>query len=244
MTTSTATTDLRTITTLWPALQDTLDGLGTQSWPPAGRADLLRALDTRDADEVETDRRRAVLRRAAERSPEQIGTVNAPIDLRVYDTMRLVETTLVHLADTLAPQITRPAISHAPADWETRGWTAVDRALRNQCADDEQADPRRWRYVGLRTAEYAAGWLDARVRGMAGPFWMLTAAQLHHVEQVAAGCRDRVERALDLVTQERILDQPCSCGGRIVLRTGAGAPPMARCAGCERLWTMADTAAA
>ncbi|MFF4369658.1 hypothetical protein [Streptomyces sp. NPDC001594] len=236
MTTHPAAAHLIRIATLWPHLDDALDQRGT-NWL-ASRADLFRVLDQADAEE-------AAALRALERDPQQIGETPAPVSLRVLDTARLVETTLIHLADTLAPQITRPAISHAPDDWAARGWTAVDRALRNQCADDEQGDPRRWRYVGVRTVEYAAGWLHARVVGEAGPFWMLTAAHLHHVEQVAAGCADRIAAVLGLTVREETAVRPCpDCAGRIVVTTGAGRAPAARCEGCARGWTLPETAAA
>lgn len=238
MTTSTAAAEaLITIATLWPHLDDALDQRGT-NWL-ASRADLFRVLDQADAEE-------AAALRALERDPQQIGETPAPVSLRILDTARLVETTLVHLADTLAPQITRPALSHAPIEWEARGWTPTDRAIRNQCADDEQADPARWRYVGLRTAEYAAGWLHARVQGEDGPFRPLSAAQLLHVEQVAAGCAERIAAALDLTSRVIADTRPCpSCFGEVTVMAGGGRDPQARCTGvCGRVWTMADTVAA
>ncbi|MEW1638621.1 hypothetical protein AB0469_31755 [Streptomyces sp. NPDC093801] len=236
MTTHPAAAHLIRIATLWPHLDDALDQRGT-NWL-ATKADLFRVLDQADAEE-------AAALRALERDPQQIGETPAPVNLRILDTARLVEATLIHLADTLAPQITRPALSHAPADWEARGWTPVDRALRNQCADDEQADPARWRYTGLRTAEYAAGWLHARVQGEDGPFRPLTATQLDHVEQVAAGCADRIAAVLDLTVREETAIRPCpDCAGRLVVTTGAGQAPAARCEGCARGWTLPDTTAA
>lgn len=236
-TTSTAADALITIAALWPHLDDALDQRGS-NWLTT-KSDLFRVLDQVDAEE-------AAALRALERSPEQIGETPAPVSLRILDTARLVESALIRCADTLAPQITRPAISHAPADWRARGWSPVDRALRNQCADDEQADPRRWRYVGLRTAEYTAGWLHARVIGDDGPFRPLTAAQLLHVEQVAAGCAERIQSALDLTARAVPAARPCPlCTGELTVVTGGGRDPQARCSGaCGRVWTMADTMAA
>ncbi|GAA3374683.1 hypothetical protein [Streptomyces racemochromogenes] len=235
MTTTTAQHLIR-IAALWPHLDEALDQRGT-NWL-ASRSDLFAVLD-------QVDREEAAALRALERDPQQIGETPAPVSLRILDTARLVETTLVHLADTLAPQITRPAISHAPEDWAARGWTPADRALRNACADDEQADPQRWRYVGLRTAEYAAGWLYARVTGEEGPFWTLTAAQHLLVEQVAAGCAARIEQALDLATRAVPAARPCPlCSGRIVVTTGAGRTPTARCEDCARGWTLPEPIAA
>ncbi|MFJ3170617.1 hypothetical protein ACIPJK_07505 [Streptomyces roseus] len=234
--TTTAAQHLARIGILWPHLDDALDQHGTTQWPPAGRMrDYLTALDRADAAEL----------RALERDPQQIGETRAPLSLRILDTARLVETTLVHLADTLAPQITRPAISHAPLDWRARGWSPVDRAFRNQCADDEQADPRRWRYAGLRTAEYAAGWLHARVVSEDGPFRPLSAAQLLHIEQVAAGCADRIAAALDLTVRTVPETRPCPvCSGQLIVTTGAGRAPAAQCEGCARAWTLPESVAA
>lgn len=233
---TTAAHHLARIGILWPHLDDALDQHGAAAWPPAGRMrDYLAALD--EADRVSL--------RALERDPQQIGETRAPLSIRILDTARLVETTLVHLADTLAPAITRPAISHAPIEWEARGWTPTDRAIRNQCADDEQADPRRWRYVGLRTAEYAAGWLHARVTDQPGPFRPLDGYQYLHVEQVAAGCAERIAAALDLTTREVPDTRPCPrCSGQLVVTTGAGRPPSARCADCASGWTLAEPVAA
>ncbi|MCX5197201.1 hypothetical protein OOK31_25440 [Streptomyces sp. NBC_00249] len=239
MTTSPAALHLTRIATLWPHLDDALDQRGT-NWL-ASRRDLFAVLD-------QVDREEAAALRALERDPQQIGETPAPVSLRILDTARLVESTLVHLADTLAPQITRPALTHAPVEWEARGWTPTDRAIRNQCADYEQADPRRWRYVGLRTAEYAAGWLHARVTfedGYDAPFWPLTAAQHLHVEQVTEGCADRIAAALDLTTRAVPAIHPCpDCAGRIVVTTGAGRIPSARCEDCARGWTLPEPVAA
>ncbi|MET8297423.1 hypothetical protein ABZW02_25695 [Streptomyces sp. NPDC005180] len=237
MTTHPAATHLIRIATLWPHLDDALDQ-PRAAWYGVGLQAHLAQLDRADAEE-------AAALRALERDPQQIGETPAPLSLRVLDTARLVETTLLHLADTLAPQITRAAISHAPADWEARGWAPADRAHRDAAADREQADPRRWRYVGLRTAEYAAEWLHARVIGEDGPFRPLTAAQLHCVEQVAAGCADRIAAVLDLTVREETAARPCpDCAGRLVVTTGAGRAPAARCEGCARGWTLPEPIAA
>ncbi len=234
--TTTAALHLARMGALWPHLDDALDQHGTTPWPPAGRmTDYLTALDAADAAAL----------RALERDPQQIGETRAPLSLRILDTARLVETTLVHLADTLAPAITRPAAAHAPADWQARGWTLADRDRRNLLAEREQADPRRWRYVGLRSAEYAAGWLHARVQGDDGPFRPLTAAQLHHVEHVAGGCADRIATVLDLTTRTIPEARPCPrCSGQLIVTTGAGRTPSARCQDCASAWTLAEPVAA
>ncbi|MFF3622356.1 hypothetical protein [Streptomyces sp. NPDC002467] len=226
------TTDRRLydITQLWDDLTDALDSR-PQTWPPAGKADLLRALDQRDADEVAYARAHAVHRRSRERDPGQIGEVAAPINLGVYDTMRAVEAALLHLADTLAADVQRPAT--VPAD---------------------AANPARWRYTGTRTAPQAALWLLARWDGAPGrlkgrpaipsPFRPLTDEHRHRITTVAAGACTRIEQALDLVGRDRVLAEPCGCGGKITLRGGGGADPVARCGACGRVWTMADAAAA
>lgn len=249
----TTSTNLREIALRWTDLETALDARNEQ-WPPAGKADLLRALDRRDAEQAEYDRAHAAYRRTRERSPEQIGAVAAPFDLRIWDTMRLVEGTLIHLADVIAAEIQRSPMPGAPDDWETRGWHADDVWNRNQDAAADAANPARWRYAGLRTAPYAALWLCARCDGITGrlrdrpalgsPFSPLTEAHRQQIDTVAAGCRTRIERALDLVGQDTVLAEPCPCGGRITLTGGAGADPVARCGRCERLWTMADTVAA
>lgn len=236
--TTTAAHHLATIGILWPHLDDALDQHTGSNWL-ASRADLFRALDQADRDE-------AAALRALERDPAQIGETRAPLSLRILDTARLVENTLVHCADTLAPQITITASTHAPADWPARGWAPEDARRRDTTAAFEQGDPARWRYVGLRTAEYAAGWLHARVQGEDGPFRPLTAAQLHHVEQVAAGCAARITTALDLTARALPAARPCPlCSGELTVTSGGGRDPEARCAGaCGRVWTMADAVAA
>ncbi|MFI8104725.1 hypothetical protein [Streptomyces sp. NPDC086023] len=217
---------LYTIHRHWTDLTDALDAR-TEQWPPSGKSDLLRALDARDADEVAYDRAHTAHRRIRERDPHQIGEVAAPINLSVLDTMRAVEAALVHCADTLAADIQRPASS-----------------------PEDAANAARWRYVGLRDASYAALWLLARWDGHPGrragcpsPFLPLTHQQRARIQRVADEACARVERALDLVGRERILAEPCECGGPITLHGGGGASPVARCGGrCGQVWTMADAA--
>ncbi|MFD7093366.1 hypothetical protein [Streptomyces xanthophaeus] len=268
MTTSPAANALATISILWPHLDDALDQHGT-NWLTS-KADLFAILDQADAEEASEHHRQRLIRTvhatgapwyecvecdhvgdghghatSEERDPQQLGETRAPLSIRALDTARLVETNLIHLADTIAPQITRPAAAHAPADWAARGWTLADCDQRNTLADQEQADPRRWRYTGRRTAEYAAGWLYARVHGVEGPFRPLTAAQLHHVEHVAEGCAQRIQTTLDLLHHDRPAARPCPlCQGRILITTGAGRTPSARCQDCARGWTLAEPVAA
>ncbi|MFD0358284.1 hypothetical protein ACFVHW_31825 [Streptomyces sp. NPDC127110] len=223
----TAATDRRLydITRHWDNLTDALDG-HTAQWPPAGKADLLRALDTRDADEVAYARAHAAHRRSRERDPGQIGEVAAPINLSILDTMRAVEAALLHLADTIAADIQRPAT--IPAD---------------------AANPARWRYAGTRTAPQAALWLLARWDGASGrlprrpgipsPFTALTDLHRARITTVADGAAARIEQALDLVGRERVLAEPCRCGGCITMRGGGGGDPVARCGACGQVWTLA-----
>ncbi|MFD9368799.1 hypothetical protein ACFWA6_13995 [Streptomyces sp. NPDC060020] len=249
MTTSTAALNLATIGILWPHLDNALDQHGASNWPPAGRMrDYLTALDQHDADE-------AAALRALERDPQQVGETRAPLNIRILDTARLVERLLVDLADEIAPQITLDPLTHARVDharpgrtldaWQARGWTTSDREQRNVQADAEQGDPRRWQYTGLRTVEYAAGWLYARVQGDDGPFRALT---LHHHDRitlVAGGCVDRIRAALNLLDHRQTLADPCPrCRGTVVMATAGGADPTAECTGCSRVWTLADTVAA
>ncbi|MFJ5804842.1 hypothetical protein [Streptomyces sp. NPDC093093] len=235
MTTSPAALHLATIGILWPHLDQALDQHGTAAWPPAGRMrDYLTALDQADAAEL----------RALERDPQQVGETRAPLNIRILDTARIVERLLVDLADEIAPQITEPSSTHAPIDWQARGWTPGDRRRRDTTATLEQADPTRWRYVGLRTVEYAAGWLYARTVGEDGPFRPLT---LHHQERItviAAGCADRIRSALQLLDHQHTLPTPCPrCRGTLVMTTGA-ADPRAQCSDCGRVWTLYTPAAA
>ncbi|MEU9714972.1 hypothetical protein [Streptomyces sp. NPDC047976] len=81
--------------------------------------------------------------------------------------------------------------------------------------------------------------------GQDGPFRALTAAQLHLVEQVAEGCADRIAHVLDLNTRTVPAARPCpACAGRLVVTTGAGRIPLARCEGCARWWTLPEQVAA
>lgn len=232
----TTSTALRRIALHWADLHQALDAQGHSEWPPAGRmSDYLRALDDADAAEL----------RLLDRDPRQIGATRAPLRIDVLDTMRLVQGTLVHIADTVAADVQHATMNPAPADWLARGYTVRDKLRRDKAAAESASDPRRWRYTGLRTAPYAALWLCARIEHRPGPCTPLTPAHAQQIAAVAAGCLQRVEQALGLHTREDEHGQPCpDCGGPIQLRTGAGAPPMARCGGCERLWTMADTVAA
>lgn len=233
--TSTTQQHLRTIATHWEHLDAALDS-HTETWPPSGKADLLRALDTRDAERIAYDRAHTAHRRTQERSPDQIGAIAAPIDLDIHDLMTTTETALIETADQIAAACQHAPLTPAPANWRTRGWTQADRDRRNAAAAIDRANPRRWRYVGLRTAPYAALWLLTRIEGRSGPFRALTEGEHRHITNVAAEAAGRIEHALDLVEKVHVLAAPCACGGRVSLHGGEGAPPVARCAGCGSVW--------
>lgn len=222
---TTTTQHLRSIALNWQHLQDALGapvqagafGLGLRSY--------LAGLEQHDLDEAHA-------LRALERDPAQIGERPVPIRIPVYDCMRAVEAALVQLADETAASVQRPAMSHAP-----HGWPASDRARRNAMADADAADPRRWRYVGHRTAIYAALWLLARVQGGPGPFIPLTEPQRQRIANVAQGAAARVERTLDTGSEVAELSVPCrQCGGTVDVHGGAGASPIGHCRGCGHIW--------
>lgn len=229
----TTATHLRTIATTWTDLQQALGAPATIGAFGLGLRGYLTALEEHDATE-------AAALRALERDPAQIGERPAPIRLRVYDTMRAVEAALVELADQTAADVQRSPMSGAP-----RNWPAGDRARRDQLARADALDPRRWKYTGgrRRTATYAALWLCARVEARPGPFLPLADEQHHRIARVAAGAAERIERVLDIGSETATLAELCGCGGRIDVHGGAGASPLAHCAGCGRIWSEQGVAA-
>ncbi|WP_405794087.1 hypothetical protein [Streptomyces sp. NBC_01506] len=215
------TTALTTIALRWTDLRTALT-THNASWPPAGRADILRALDELDATDA------AHLR--ADGIP--LRTVAAPIDLTVLDLMTLTESALVDCADHTAAVIQRSPMSRAPRDWP-----ATDRARRDALADADRDDRRRWRYTGHRTAPHAALWLYGRITNAGGPFALLSDDQHHDIATVARTAASRVEQALDITGQVAQLTPPCpDCGGTVQMHGGAGARPVAHCVGCGRTW--------
>lgn len=232
MTTTNAAAHLALVVTHWGDLADSLGTPTVTTWPPSGIRNYLRTLDAHDADEVRTARQ-------LDRSPDQIGATRPPLRIDILDTMRSVQAALVATADVIAAAVQRSPMPRAP-----RTWPATDRARRDQLADADAADPRRWRYQGTpRTAQEAAVWLLARVQGEGGPFRYLTDAEHRHVAVVARGAAERVERALDIGAQQRELERPCPCGGRITIHGGAAAAPVAHCRGCGAIWTEQGVAA-
>lgn len=221
----TTATHLRTIATTWTDLQQALGAPAQLGAFGLGLRNYLNALEQYDLEE-------ATALRMLERDPMQIGARPIPIRLRVYDTMRTVEAALVEFADQTAAVVQRPSMSRAP-----RGWPAADRARRDQLARADALDPRRWRYTGKRTAPYAALWLLGRVQHAPGPFRPLDEAQYRRIANVARTACERVERVLDIGTEQETLAERCKCGGRIDIHGGAGASPIGHCTGCGTIWT-------
>lgn len=203
-------THLTDIALDWPALQDLLPaGTGGSSWPPT-RKTYLRELDAADREDWAT------------RSVLSLGERPVPLRLDVLDTMRAVEAALVDLADQIAADVQRPAMT-VPTN--PHGWTAGDLARRRRLAHDDATDPRRWRWTGTRrTAPQTALWLAARVADQPGPFRPLTEIQHDHIAAVARGAADRIGRLLGTVRFTTVMDQPCPwCAGHLGITTGGPA---------------------
>ncbi|MFK0062646.1 hypothetical protein ACIQTN_25890 [Streptomyces werraensis] len=231
MTSTTA--HLTTVIRHWTDLHDALGAPALHNGFGIGLRGHLAAL---------TDIADRALTHAAERADsasDAPGERPAPLRPMILDTMTEVETALVDCADQLAAEIQRTPMSRAPRDWP-----AADRARRNQLADQDANDPRRWKWTGKRTAPYAALWLYARITQPGGPFAPLTDRHRETVAAVARSCAVRVERALDIAAQVRTLEQPCACGGRIDVHGGEGRQPLAHCTGCGRIWTEGGVIAA
>lgn len=210
---STATAHLQTVVRHWQDLHALRTAKPHDAWPPPSLNAYLRTVEEYDP---------------ADRS--------APVRLHVIDTIRMVEAALVTLADQTAAQIQRPAISHAPY---RNTWALEDRARRNELADADAADPRRWQYTGQRTGEQAASWLLARLNGEPGPFRPLNGAQLLRIATVAEGAAERVEHALGLTRRTVPTNRACACGGTLLLEGGDGRPPAIRCEDCGRAFQAA-----
>lgn len=226
---TTTATHLFTCARHWPDLAEAVAQPAIHGGFGIGLRGHLAALA--DDDQQEYDRWQAAALRALERDPIQLGQRPIPIRLAILDTMTLVETALLDLADQTAALVQRSPMPHAPRTWPT-----ADRARRNQLADADATDRRRWQYVGRRTAPRAALWLLARVQGQGGPFTALSEQQHARIARTAADAAGRVERALDIASQQRTLERRCGCGGQIDVYGGAGVRPTAHCTGCGRVW--------
>lgn len=228
---TTTATHLRTIALHWTDLRDALAVPNTVGAFGIGlQGHLAHAGDSLD-DEP--------LLRHLERDPAQIGERPAPLRIHVLDTMRTVETDLVECAD-----ITAAAVQRSPMGLLPTTYPAADRARRELLAMKDAHDPRRWKFVGTRTAPIAALWLLARIERAGGPFLRLDDTQADHIDHVAATAASRIERALDIAAQRRSLARRCDCGGQIDMHGGEGRTPVAHCTGCGRIWTEGGLVAA
>lgn len=234
---TTAATHLRTVALHWADLREAAGqpaqigafGLGLKGY-------LARLADD---EQLEYERHQAAHLRTLERDPIQLGSRPVPVRLAVLDTMRIVEAALTETADQIAAAVQRQPMRFAPSSWP-----AADRARRNQLAQADAADPRRWRWTGRRRpAPHTALWLLARIERRPGPFRELTVREAEQIGTVAAGAATRVEQALDIAAQRRTLEQRHDCGGRIDVHGGEGRPPVAHCTGCGRVWTEQGVAA-
>lgn len=255
-TTAAASRDLSTVILHWPDLTDALGGASAPTWPPAGRmSDYIRGIEQRDAEQLEAERHRALALRFLERDPAQLGERPIPIRLPVHETMRVVRAALLACADGVAEVVQRSPMKMPPprraAVARTRAERVAweDHARRVRAAQDDSADPRRWRWTGARPdAPYTALWLLGRVQGAPGPFRPLPEAELERLAMVARGAAERVEGALDVGERTAVLSMPCPqmittvsntvliCEGRVEMHGGAGASPVARCTACGHIW--------
>ena len=213
---------LATIVGLWPLLADAVGARPQTDWPPAMGISRMRGPD--------------------EAGDGRIGDVRPlPINVDVHDAMTAITEQLVELADQIAAETQRPAMSHAP-----RGWPAADRQRRDELADQDAADPRRWRYVGTRSAPAAAQWLAHRIDATpGGPFAPLSLQHLHAIERAATGAADRIEQLLRIARRTTATGRTHDgCGGDLMVSGGDGGDPAVECADCGRHWTLANAAAA
>ncbi|MEE1813680.1 hypothetical protein PUR59_01320 [Streptomyces sp. SP18ES09] len=204
---------LQQIARLWPDLTDALGTPATIAGFGLGLRGYLAAIEQYDAVE-------AAALRALERSPEQLGTRPVPVNLRIMDTMRVVEAALHETADQIA------ATNQLPT---------------------RTSHPHRWRYTGTRPgAVRTALWLSARAAGIFWPGRALTEPQERHLRHVAREALHRIETALDLATATHELgpQHTCPCGGSITISGGAGDTPTARCRQCGAIWTEGGVVAA
>lgn len=258
-----ATQHLQTIIDRWSDLTDALTTRQQTTWPPTmGVARLVSDLEAAE----DTHPQRIVTRRdehgrptyecascdhvgdglthpiRPDRDQPGPGASPAPISVDVLDVMRDVEAELVHLADVIASQIQRPAMTRAPRG---AGWTPAEIARRDELAAADAADPRRWRYPGARSAVYAAAWLAARAEGVSGPFLPLGPLRAARITAVAVQAAARVETALRIARHKTAVDWPCPhCRGLLEVHGGDGQPPAVRCADCGRTWRSRETSAA
>lgn len=250
---TTTATHLRTIALHWTDLHEAAGQPVTVGAFGLGLRGYLARLDAADRDEYGYDRAHAAHLRSQERDPLQLGERPIPVRLHILDTMRAVEAALVACADDIAHAAQRTPIAaptarrtatHPYLTQRDADIAAADRARRAQLAHADLHDPRRWKYTGRRTAPHAALWLLARIERAPGPCRRITEQEEKRIGTIAAGAAARIERALDIAAQQRTLEQPCTCGGRIDVHGGEGRPPLAHCTGCGRVWSEGGVVAA
>ncbi|MFF5589702.1 hypothetical protein [Streptomyces hygroscopicus] len=247
-----ATAHLQLVIDRWADLADALTARQQTTWPPT--MGITRIVLDEDARAAHTAER-------LDTAPDAPGTRPVPLDLDIYDAMRDVEHQLVHLADVIASQIQRPAMTRAPRG---AGWTPEEIARRDQLAAADAADPRRWTWPRLaedaedrrrppgpererlaRTAIGAAAWLAGRVENRPGPFLPLGPTRAAQITAVAAAAAARVETALRIARRAAAVDWPCpACRGQLEVHGGDGQPPAVRCADCGRSWHEPESTAA
>jgi hypothetical protein len=244
---TTAATHLRTTALHWADLHEAAGQPATIGAFGLGLRGYLARLE--DAEQQEYNQHQAAHLRSLERDPIQLGDRPTPVRLHILDTMRTVEAALVACADDIARVAQREPISVPAArraDYAGLREARIaydDRKRRTELALADERDPRRWRYTGQRTAPYAALWLLARIERAPGPCRRITEQEAARIGKVAASAAERVERALDIASQSRTLEQRCGCGGAIDVHGGEGRPPLAHCTGCGRVWTEQGVAA-
>lgn len=223
-----AITDLTHLGVHWPALRDALTARSA-NWPPVMGLQHLE----RDEEQLAED-----AAEHAERTADAPGEHPAPLRPAVLDTITAIEDELLPLADEIAGSIQRPAFTaRIPAASPNDD---ISRSLALMAAKDG-ADPRRWRFnLAERTGETAATWLADRLTDPSGPFRPLSDDQVRRIAAAAAACRHRAEPLLasptDMEGEPVELDQPCGCGGRLVL-TNEPDDWSIQCSSCGTKWT-------
>lgn len=231
-----AAADLQTVIDRWGDLADMVGTPATLTWPPAGIAAYMAALDELDGESLEA-LRQARADEKADRAGEDLGDRPTPVRLRVLDAQHAVGSALSELADQLASEVQRPAASRVRA---AGPGDRVGLALSTATVQD-QADRRRWSWTDTRTREapWAAAWLLARLEDAPGPFARLTGEQRDRIARVAAGAAERILAALEEARRARTVSLPCPapCGGRLEVHGGDGRDPSVTCTECGRTWT-------
>ncbi|WP_405676881.1 hypothetical protein OG292_19740 [Streptomyces sp. NBC_01511] len=240
---------LTTVITQWPTLRDLLDTRSPTTWPPADPAAYTAALDELDADEVAHAQQLITIRHESgqlyyacvhcdrvgeghahpireDRDTEQIGERPVPLRLHILDTTRAVETALLQLADDIASEIQRAAItSSRPSSLDPIQFDIERLAAR------DALDPARWRYNrSPRTATTAAQWLRSRAHGEAGPCTPLTDDHRQLLNHVATEAARRVEQLLGAERRHDVMPRPCPwCTGPLTLHHGGDEPEFVTC---------------